>query len=148
MKSAKTIRSSIVITVAMLGVPKVNSVRSSSMFGFSSIYVIFEDGVEFYWSRSRILEKLAALDHSLPLVEVLWRRERDAEAIDTPERQAGLETRLMQAAAQIKHQAVKAAPLEGPQRGAGGDTRRRGGIPSHPAISPSTPSLDPLALCR
>ena len=50
-----------------------------------------------------------ALDHSLPLVEVLWRRERDAEAIDTPERQAGLETRLMQAASQIKNPAVRTA---------------------------------------
>ncbi|MEE2879000.1 MAG: DNA primase [Pseudomonadota bacterium] len=50
-----------------------------------------------------------ALEHSVPLVEVLWQRERDAEAIDTPERQAGLEARLMQAAAQIKNPAVKAA---------------------------------------
>ncbi|MEQ8558967.1 MAG: DNA primase [Henriciella sp.] len=51
----------------------------------------------------------SALEHSLPLVEVLWRRERDAEAIDTPERQAGLESRLMQAAAQIRNPAVKSA---------------------------------------
>ncbi len=50
-----------------------------------------------------------ALDGALPLVEVLWRRERDAEAMDTPERQAGLESRLMQAAAQIKDPVVKAA---------------------------------------
>ncbi|WP_084418035.1 DNA primase [Henriciella litoralis] len=50
-----------------------------------------------------------ALAGALPLVEVLWRRERDAEAIDTPERQAGLEARLMQAAGQIKHQAVRTA---------------------------------------
>ena len=50
-----------------------------------------------------------ALDHSQPLVEVLWRRERDAEAIDTPERQAGLESRLMSAAGQIRNPAVKAA---------------------------------------
>lgn len=50
-----------------------------------------------------------ALEASLPLVEVLWRRERDAEAMDTPERQAGLEARLMQAAAQIRNPVVKAA---------------------------------------
>ncbi len=49
------------LTVALLGVPGVKSVRSSSMFGFSSIFVIFEEGVEFYWSRSRLLEKLASL---------------------------------------------------------------------------------------
>lgn len=49
------------MTTALLGIPGVRTVRSSSMFGFSSIYVIFEDGVEFYWSRSRVLEKLASL---------------------------------------------------------------------------------------
>ncbi len=49
------------LTTALLGVPDVESVRSNSMFGFSSIYVIFEEEVEFYWSRSRILEKLNAL---------------------------------------------------------------------------------------
>ncbi len=49
------------LTTALLGVPGVRTVRSFSMFGFSSIYVIFEDGVDFYWSRSRILEKLNSL---------------------------------------------------------------------------------------
>jgi len=42
-------------------VPGVKTIRSNSMFGFSSIYVIFEEEVEFYWSRSRILEKLNSL---------------------------------------------------------------------------------------
>tara|TARA_R110002126_G_scaffold10067_20_gene45186 strand:+ start:15793 stop:19683 length:3891 start_codon:yes stop_codon:yes gene_type:complete len=49
------------LTVALLGVPGVKSIRSSSMFGFSSIFVIFDDDVEFYWSRSRLLEKLNSL---------------------------------------------------------------------------------------
>ncbi|MCP4547723.1 MAG: efflux RND transporter permease subunit [bacterium] len=49
------------LTAALLGIPNVKSVRSSSMFGFSTIYVIFDDDVEFYWSRSRVLEKLASL---------------------------------------------------------------------------------------
>ena len=49
------------LTVSLLGVPGVKTIRSNSMFGFSSIYVIFKDDVEFYWSRSRILEKLNAL---------------------------------------------------------------------------------------
>ena len=44
-----------------MGIPGVRTVRSSSAFGFSTIYVIFEDEVEFYWSRSRVLEKLASL---------------------------------------------------------------------------------------
>ncbi|OEK05711.1 efflux RND transporter permease subunit [Roseivirga misakiensis] len=53
------------LTTSLLGVPGVKTVRSSSIFGFSSIYVIFNDDVEFYWSRSRILEKLNALPKGL-----------------------------------------------------------------------------------
>lgn len=49
------------LTVSLLGIPGVKTVRSFSMFGFSSIYVIFKENVEFYWSRSRLLEKLASL---------------------------------------------------------------------------------------
>ena len=49
----------------MLGIPGVRSVRSTSMFGFASIYIIFEEGIEFYWSRSRILEKLNSLPEGL-----------------------------------------------------------------------------------
>ena len=49
------------LTTALLGVPGVKTIRSSSIFGVSSIYIIFEEEVEFYWSRSRILEKLNSL---------------------------------------------------------------------------------------
>ena len=49
------------LTVAMLGMPGVKSIRSFSMIGFSSVYVIFRDDVDFYWARSRILEKLNSL---------------------------------------------------------------------------------------
>ncbi|MBL1216459.1 MAG: efflux RND transporter permease subunit [Planctomycetes bacterium] len=49
------------LTVALLGVPGVKDIRSYSMFGFSTIYVVFKDDVEFYWSRTRILEKLNSL---------------------------------------------------------------------------------------
>ncbi len=49
------------LTVSMLGLPGVKTVRSSSMFGFSSISVIFKENVDFYWSRSRVLEKLNSL---------------------------------------------------------------------------------------
>ncbi|MFQ5646851.1 MAG: efflux RND transporter permease subunit, partial [bacterium] len=49
------------LTVSLLGVPGVKTVRSYSFFGFSSIYIIFKDDVEFYWSRSRVLEKLSSL---------------------------------------------------------------------------------------
>ncbi|WP_299711016.1 efflux RND transporter permease subunit [uncultured Tenacibaculum sp.] len=53
------------LTTSLLGIPGVKTIRSSSMFGFSSIYVIFEEDVEFYWSRSRILEKLNSLPNGL-----------------------------------------------------------------------------------
>ena len=53
------------LTTALLGVPGVKTVRSFSMFGFSSVYVIFAEEVDFYWSRSRILEKLNSLSAGL-----------------------------------------------------------------------------------
>ena len=53
------------LTSSLLGIPGVKTVRSSSMFGFSSIYIIFEEDIEFYWSRSRILEKLNSLPSGL-----------------------------------------------------------------------------------
>ena len=49
------------LTSSLLGIPGVRTIRSNSMFGFSSIYIIFQDDIEFYWSRSRILEKLNSL---------------------------------------------------------------------------------------
>ncbi|TDU34281.1 Cu(I)/Ag(I) efflux system membrane protein CusA/SilA [Gelidibacter sediminis] len=53
------------LTTSLLGISGVKTIRSSSMFGFSSIYIIFEEDVEFYWSRSRILEKLNSLPANL-----------------------------------------------------------------------------------
>lgn len=49
------------LTTSLLGIPGVKTIRSNSIFGFSSIYIIFEEDVEFYWSRTRILEKLNSL---------------------------------------------------------------------------------------
>ncbi len=53
------------LTTALLGISGVKTIRSSSMFGFLSIYIIFNDDVDFYWSRSRILEKLNSLPKGL-----------------------------------------------------------------------------------
>lgn len=53
------------LTTSLLGIPGVKSIRSTSMFGFSSIYIIFDESTEFYWSRSRILEKLNSLPAGL-----------------------------------------------------------------------------------
>ncbi len=58
------------LTTKLLGIPGVKTIRSSSMFGFSSIYLIFEENTEFYWSRSRISEKLNSLPAGTLPVEV------------------------------------------------------------------------------
>ncbi|MEZ5360131.1 MAG: efflux RND transporter permease subunit [Candidatus Zixiibacteriota bacterium] len=49
------------LTTSLLGIPGVKTIRSYSYLGFSTIYVIFKEDVEFYWSRSRVLEKLNSL---------------------------------------------------------------------------------------
>ncbi len=49
------------LTVSLLGIPGVKTIRSYSFFGFSSIYIIFHEDIDFYWSRSRVLEKLNSL---------------------------------------------------------------------------------------
>ena len=49
------------LTTSLLGIPGVKTIRSTSMFGMSFIYIIFDEEVAFYWSRSRILEKLNSL---------------------------------------------------------------------------------------
>ncbi len=74
------------LTVSLLGVPGVKTVRSYSFFGFSTIYVIFKEDIEFYWSRTRVLEKLNSLPggtlpegvspalgpDSTPLGQIFW----------------------------------------------------------------------------
>jgi len=49
------------LTTALVGIPGVRTIRSNSIFGLSNIYLIFEEDIEFYWSRTRILEKLNSL---------------------------------------------------------------------------------------
>ncbi|WP_233231548.1 efflux RND transporter permease subunit [Tichowtungia aerotolerans] len=49
------------LTVSLLGIPDVKTVRSYSMFGFSTIYIIFKEDADFYWARTRVLEKLNSL---------------------------------------------------------------------------------------
>ena len=54
------------ITTTMLSVPFAKVVRGYSFFGFSFVYVIFEDGTDLYWARSRVLEYLSGLSKQLP----------------------------------------------------------------------------------
>ncbi|MEI6866174.1 efflux RND transporter permease subunit [Flavicella sp.] len=69
------------LTTALLGIPGVKTIRSNSIFGLSSIYLIFEDDVEFYWSRTRILEKLNSLPRNLLPNEVSPALGPDATAL-------------------------------------------------------------------
>lgn len=54
------------LTTSLLGVPRANTVRAFSLFGDSFVYVIFEDGTDLYWARSRVLEALAGVQSRLP----------------------------------------------------------------------------------
>ncbi len=54
------------IVTAMLGAPKIKAVRGFSDFGYSYVYVIFEDGTDLYWARSRVLEYLSKIQAGLP----------------------------------------------------------------------------------
>ncbi len=54
------------IVTALLGAPKVKSIRGFSDFGYSFVYVIFEDGTDIYWARSRTLEYLSSVRETLP----------------------------------------------------------------------------------
>ncbi|HBB68085.1 MAG TPA: CusA/CzcA family heavy metal efflux RND transporter [Elusimicrobia bacterium] len=54
------------VITSLLGLPKVKTVRGFSDFGFSYVYVIFEDGTDIYWARSRVLEYLSKILPQLP----------------------------------------------------------------------------------
>src|SRR6266568_874407 len=54
------------IVTSLLGAPRVKTVRGLSDFGFSYVYVIFEDGTDLYWARSRVLEYLSKIQARLP----------------------------------------------------------------------------------
>jgi len=54
------------VVSSLLGSPRVTAVRGQSMFGMSFVNVIFEDGTDLYWARSRVLEKLSSISSKLP----------------------------------------------------------------------------------
>jgi len=54
------------LTTKMLSVPGAIDVRGYSFFGFSMVYIIFEDGTDLYWARSRVLEYLSSMQGQLP----------------------------------------------------------------------------------
>ena len=54
------------LVVALLGTPRVKVIRGFSDFGYSYVYVIFQDGTDLYWARSRVLEYLSKIQPLLP----------------------------------------------------------------------------------
>jgi Cu(I)/Ag(I) efflux system membrane protein CusA/SilA len=67
-RSAKDVEDQITypLSVALRGVPGVKTIRASSAFGFSEVYLIFHDKIDYYWARSRVLEKLNIAMTRLP----------------------------------------------------------------------------------
>ena len=54
------------LSVSLMGIPGMKAIRSNSMFSFGTVNVIFEEGIDFYWSRTRILERLNLAQKDLP----------------------------------------------------------------------------------
>ncbi|MFA5975777.1 MAG: efflux RND transporter permease subunit, partial [Elusimicrobiota bacterium] len=54
------------IVTAMLGAPKIKAIRGFSDFGYSYVYIVFQDGTDIYWARSRVLEYLSKIQSKLP----------------------------------------------------------------------------------
>ncbi|MEL6829573.1 MAG: DNA primase [Pseudomonadota bacterium] len=79
--------------------------------GRSLFFCLLEDGMDpdDVIRQHGVTAMHERLQAAIPLIELLWRRERDLEPVDTPERQAGLEQRLLKAASAIKHQGVRSA---------------------------------------
>lgn len=67
-RSPKDIESQLTypLSIKLQGIPGVKNIRGISAFGFSTIYVIFKDDIDYYWSRSRVLEKISGSSDILP----------------------------------------------------------------------------------
>jgi len=68
-RSAKDVEDQITypLSVSLRGIPGVKTIRATSSFGFSEVYLIFNDNVDYYWARSRVLEKLNLASAKLPM---------------------------------------------------------------------------------
>ena len=78
------------IVTALLGAPNVKTIRGFSDFGFSYVYVIFKDGTDIYWARSRVLEYLSKIQPLLPAGrEDGARARRDRRRLGLPVRARG-----------------------------------------------------------
>lgn len=91
------------LSIALQGIPGVDRVRGISAFGFSTIYLIFDEDVDFYWSRSRVLEKLSTSSGLVPsgvrptmgpdatgLGQVFWYTIENEKGSDSPKSLAEL----------------------------------------------------------
>jgi hypothetical protein len=106
------------LTKAMLAVPKSKVVRGYSMFGTSFVYIIFEDGTDLYWARSRVLERRHAADRA--------RCDR---------RRMGLRVRPLDGPVlpgPSERHVARSADRQVVRRGVGGARRPRSAAPPHP----------------
>ena len=111
------------IVTALLGAPKVKAIRGFSDFGFTYVYVIFEDGTDIYWARSRVLEYLSKIQPLLPAGR------HDGARARRDRRRLGLSVRP---GGRVRHarprRPAHAPGLESPLPAAVGARRGRGGV--------------------
>ena len=126
------------LTTAMLSVPKSKVVRGFSFFGASFVYVIFEDGTDIYWARSRVLEYLNFAAGRLPR-GVTPQLGPDATGVGWVYQYAVLGAQHTLAELRtIQDWYVRYQLTKAPGRGRGGERRRlRPAVPGHRRSRPS-----------
>ena len=114
------------IVSAMLGSPRVRAVRGFSDFGYSYVYVIFEDGTDIYWARSRTLEYLSPVLSQLPEdAKTELRPGRHGAGLDLPVCPRRRIPELQPSRAAFLPGLVPAVPSQvSPRGGRGGGSRR------------------------
>ena len=111
------------ITTALLGAPHVKAIRGFSDFGFSYVYVVFEDGTDIYWARSRVLEYLSKIQSTAA------RGRADRARAGRDRRRLGVPVRPGRSHRQARSRTAPiAAGLDGPLRAPGRPRRVRGRV--------------------
>ena len=122
------------ITTALLGAPKVKAIRGFSDFGFSYVYVIFEDGTDPYWARTRVLEYLSKITRPAPgRREDRARARRHQRGLGLPVRAGGPDRNPeLRRAALLPGLVPALRRAVGARRGGGGHGGRPGApVPDH-----------------
>ena len=131
------------LAVALQGIPRVVDVRSISGFGFSQIYVVFEDGTDIYWARTRVLERLNVAQRDLPEGVTSGARARR----DQPRTDLLVHGRVRDGGAR-PGRAAHPPGLDRPLRAADRSRRRRGGLRRRASSRSTRSTWIPIACAR